>query len=125
MTDFDRVAEYRSAARVILRDDWLEDTARQEALIELCRRGRDEADAELILRAILAELCWSIDRPDVIAERSGYERLERRHQSLRAAGMESCQNCLRPLTNEADWRRWQQLREAAVIEAEVREGAVR
>jgi hypothetical protein len=116
----DEVAQFRQAARTLLRHRGLEE--RSEALRRLMKRAIAERN-ELAAGAITAEVEWSIDRHDVESTRHAGEPLERRHRALRARGLEACPTCASPLSAPADWRRWAELREAAIA-ARRREGAV-
>jgi hypothetical protein len=120
----ERIGTYRMAARQIVRHGGLDDEERIRALVTLSRHARTERFADLIVRAMLAELEWSIDAPDVLKQRTLGDPLEPRHRQLRGEGYSSCPRCLSPLSNDADWRYWRSLREAASRLAEAREGAV-
>jgi hypothetical protein len=120
----DRIGIYRAAFRQILRHEGLDSEERIRALVTLAGHARRERYAELIVRVMLSELEWSIDRDDVEAERTVGEPLERRHRQLRVEGHNSCPRCLSPLSNDTDWRYWRALRESAIREAEARERAI-
>jgi hypothetical protein len=122
--DLARVTAYRAAARRLLADEGLSDPSRRDALVRLMRRAKDEPDAVLAVGATIAEIGWSIDRADVLAEIGYGDPLERQHRALRAVGYSSCPTCLSRLSGEADWAHWRSLRESAIREAEAREGAV-
>ena len=117
------VAEYREAARRLLRSD-LTIEGRQIALMRLSRRAKGEQDVELIVGAIVAEVIWSIERDDVDAIRSAGDRMERAHRSIRARGYDRCPECLCDLSREFDWSRWHTARQGASAEYQAREGAV-
>jgi hypothetical protein len=117
------VAEYREAARRLLRSD-LTIEGRQIALMRLYQRGKREPLADVIVGAILAEVVWSIERDDVDILRSAGDRLERAHRSLRQRGYRLCPECLCELSSDFDWSRWRATREGATAEHEAREGAV-
>ncbi|MGZ5295462.1 MAG: hypothetical protein ACXWYT_00920 [Actinomycetota bacterium] len=121
---FERVADSRAAARRLLRNDTLSNEDRERALAGLYQRAKSEPLAEYCVRGIVAEVCWSIDRADALADRDFGEPLERRHRVLRAQGYDTCPKCLSALSREADWMRWRSLRAAAVEEIAAREGAV-
>jgi hypothetical protein len=117
-----RVAEYREAARRLLRSD-LTIEGRRTALMRLYAKAKREPSADLIVGAIVAEVVWSIEKDDVDALRSAGDRLERTHRSLRSRGYARCPECLCELLGELDWSRWRQIREGASAEYEAREGA--
>jgi hypothetical protein len=118
----ERVAEFREAARKILRSD-LTTESRTTALVRLYRKAKAEPWADLIVGAIVAELTWSIDRDDVIERESAGEPMERAHRSLRGRGYDRCPECRCELSRELDWSVWRQIREAAESEFWAREGA--
>lgn len=121
--DVTRVAEYREAARRLLRSD-LTIEGRKTALMRLYARGKGERFADVIVGAIVAEVVWSIEKDDVNALRSAGDRIERAHRSLRGRGYARCPECLCELSQELDWSRWQATRRGASAEYEAREGAV-
>lgn len=87
--DVTRVAEYREAARRLLRSD-LTIEGRKTALMRLYARGKGERFADVIVGAIVAEVVWSIEKDDVNALRSAGDRIERAHRSLRGRGYARC-----------------------------------
>lgn len=124
MTDVEQVTtEYRRAARRILRSRSLDEEARAAALIRLYGRAKAEEFASLIVGAIVAEIGWDIDGPDVLEARGYGDRQEREHRRLRARGLDRCPECWSVLSGPADWDGWAALREAAVAEAAAKEGA--
>lgn len=119
----DRAADFRKAARRILRDSSLGQDERSTALLRLFEIARRETCAEFAAGAIVAEIGWDHDQGDVLAQRSIGDPLERTHRRLRGRGYERCPECLTVLSNEVDWVYWSELRRAAIAEAEAREGA--
>jgi hypothetical protein len=117
------VAEYREAARRLLRSD-LTIEGRQTALMRLYRRAKTEPYADLIAGAIVAEVVWSIEKDDVDGLRVAGDRLERTHRSLRSRGYARCPECHCELSSSLDWTRWRAAREGAAAEYDAREGAV-
>jgi len=117
------VTDFRRAARMILRDAGLTRSDREGALERLYERAKAEPLARFAIGAIVAEILWSIDRPDVAAQRLVGDRLERRHRALRAEGFDRCPRCLTALSAAADWSYWAALRDDAAREASAREGA--
>jgi hypothetical protein len=115
--------EFRATARKILRDEHLPAQTRTRALLRLYRLALQSADPEWAIRAIVAEIGWDIDRHYTLSDATYGEPLERRHRQLRAAGYGRCPECWSQLSNEIDWTRWRDLREAAIAELEAREGA--
>jgi hypothetical protein len=93
-------------------------------LTTLVRHAKTERFADLIVRALLAELEWAIERYDVQAERTIGDEMERAARKLRGEGLQKCPTCRSFLSTEVDWDYWRALREAAIREAEAREGAV-
>jgi hypothetical protein len=121
----ERVRQFRQAARQILRQRWIETADdRTPALLNLVRRARQERYSDLIIRAITAEVLWSIDREDVSETRYLADPLERRHRQMRAEGFAACPRCLSPLSTALEWQAWHELREGAIRELEAREVAV-
>jgi hypothetical protein len=118
-----QVHDFRDAARRLLRSDLSHD-ARAQALDRLFQRAKSAPLADLTLRAIVAEVSWSIDHEDVHDLTSVGDRAEQAHRSLRARGFERCPECWCQLSTEIDWNRWRQLRQASQAELEAREGAV-
>jgi hypothetical protein len=121
--ELERVGIYRQAARVILRSG-LDDAGRVKGLVNLVRRGIRERYGNMIANAVLAELTWSLDRPDVIDQPVLGDAMEIRARKLRADGRRVCPTCATPLSNEIDWQHWARLRAGAIREAQAREGAV-
>jgi hypothetical protein len=121
--DVTRVAEYREAARRLLRSD-LTTEGRKTALMRLYARGKAERLGDLIVGAIVAEVVWSIEKDDMNTLRSAGDRMERAHRSLRARGYVRCPECLCELSRELDWSQWHAAREGASAEYAAREGAV-
>jgi hypothetical protein len=119
----ERVAEFREAARRILRSD-LTKESRTTALMRLYARAKDEPLADLIIPSVVAELAWSIDRDDVIELKSAGDLMERAHRSLRSRGYARCPECRCELSRELDWDYWRQVRTSAVDEFEARERPV-
>jgi hypothetical protein len=119
------VGEFREAARRILRDSDLSIEARETALMKLYDRGKREPSGDMIARALVAEVVWSLEKDDVAELRSTGDRWERAHRSLRGRGYDRCPECLCELSRELDCSRWRQIRAAATAEYEAREGAVR
>jgi hypothetical protein len=117
------VGLYRQAARTILRHRSLDTQERARALTNLVRRAKPERYASMICGALLAEVAWSLDQPDVLDQRSVGDVMEIAARKLRAEGRRECPTCRTPLSGPTDWERWRQLREAAVDEAQAREGA--
>jgi hypothetical protein len=117
------VAEFREAARRILRSD-LTIESRQTALLRLHQRAKAETFADLIIGAIVAEVVWSIERDDVGALRSAGDPWERAHRSLSSRGYSRCPECRCEISQALDWSRMRQVRESAAAEFEAREGAV-
>ena len=122
--ELSRIGVYRAAFRQVLRHRGLDNEERVRALMNLSRRARGERYAEMICIALFAELRWDLDREEVSRRRDTGDRLERRHRSMRAEGYDSCPRCLTELSRQADWDAWRAMREAAIVEAEAREGAV-
>lgn len=119
----ERVGEYREAARRLLRSD-LTIEGRQLAVMRLYEKGKREPFGDLIVRSIVAEVVWSIERDDVDEIRSAGDRMERAHRSLRARGYARCPECECELSRELDWLGWRSSRDAAEVEYHAREGAV-
>jgi hypothetical protein len=124
VSGLERVGVYRSAARQILRHRGLDGDDRVRGLMNLVRRARAERFADLILGVLQAELEWSIDREDVISERTLGDVMEDAARKLRGEGRAECPTCRTPLSGPTDWDRWRVLRAAAIREAEAREGAI-
>ncbi|MDP9235491.1 MAG: hypothetical protein M3P01_13215 [Actinomycetota bacterium] len=120
----ERIGTYRAAIRQILRHEGLDTEDRIRAMLVLVGHARAERYADLIVRVLLAELEWSIDRDDVEARRIYDDVMERRARSLRAEGRQICPTCETPLSSATDWSHWRALREQAIREVEAREGAV-
>ena len=118
-----RVALFRQAARLVLRSG-LDGEERARGLTNLVRRGRGEKFGETICRAILSEVIWSIEFPDLRARQSIGDVMEAAARKLRADGRRECPTCRTPLSGPVDWDYWRTLREAAISEAEAREQAV-
>lgn len=121
--DVARVAEYREAARRLLRSD-LTTEGRKTALMRLYDKGKCEPFADLIVGSIVAEVVWSIEKDDVDTLRSAGDRIERAHRSLRSRGYARCPECLCELSRELDWSQRHATRQEASAEYEAREGAV-
>jgi hypothetical protein len=121
-TALERVAEYRSVTRRILRE--IDGDERANALIRLKDHAKTEELAAWCLQAIVEEIGWEHERAAVYEQRSYGDRLERAHRRLRGQGYAACPTCESALSSEADWQHWRQLREAAIAEAEAREHAV-
>lgn len=119
-----RVAEFREAARRILRNTDLTIESRETALMRLYQRAKLDSFADLLVGAIVAEVLWSIEREDLDPLRATGDRLERAHRSLRGRGYARCPECMCELSRELDWSLWGQERRAAINEFEAREGAV-
>jgi hypothetical protein len=119
-----RVGEFREAARRLLRDADLTVEARERALLRPYDKGRREPFGDFIIKAVVEEICWGIERDDVDALRTVGDRMEREHRSLRNRGYQLCPECWTPLSTEVDWRHWKQLREGASAKFDAREGAV-
>jgi hypothetical protein len=120
----DRIGVYRQAMRQILRHDGLDTEVRIREMVNLAQHARREPYADLIARALLSELEWSIDRDTLEAQKAFDDEMERAARKLRAEGRQECPTCRTPLSNETDWRYWAALRRTAICEAEAREGAV-
>ena len=123
----DRVAEYRAAARTIVRAEHASVKRRCLGLLELVDSARAEPD--LTIRAWAERSIWEeakaflgMDDEEPALPPEGYERRQRR---LRSAGYETCPNCLARLATEDDLRRWSKLRTDAAELRDAREGAVR
>jgi hypothetical protein len=121
-TDLERVAEYRSVTRRILRE--LDGDQRANALLRLRDHAKVEELSGWCLQAIVEELGWEHERAAVFEQRSYGDRMERAHRKLRARGYSACPTCETALSSELDWSTWRQLREVAVAEAEAKEHAV-
>jgi hypothetical protein len=124
-TALGEIRAYRSAARQIARDESLGDD-RYGLLADLADRGRKETMAPgLVQGAIWAE-SWELllfgrtPKPPVIQG----DLVEQACRWLRRRGLDRCDRCRRPLPDERELDRWADLRAAAVIEAQLREGAV-
>jgi hypothetical protein len=122
-SDIDRVGIFRSAFRQICRHPGLDGDDRVRGEMNLVRRARSEPFADLILRALLSELEWSLDRDDVISERALGDVMETAARKLRGEGRAECPTCRTPLSGPIDWNRWRVLREAGIREAQAKEGA--
>jgi hypothetical protein len=122
--DLKRAGIYRRAARQILRHRGLTTSERADALINLIRKGRGEFFALQCIKSVEAELLWAIDKDELASARYVADPLERRHRAMRAEGFECCPKCLNRLSGPRDWETWHQIRESAIRELEVREGAV-
>jgi hypothetical protein len=120
--ELERVAEYRTVTRRILRE--LDGEERTAALIRLKDRAKTEDLAAWCLQSIVEELGWEHERAGLYEQRSYGDRLERAHRRLRGQGYSACPTCETALSSEADWLQWRQLRESAITEAETREHAI-
>jgi hypothetical protein len=119
----ERVGIYRAAFRQILRHGGLDTEERIQALVNLAGHARSERYGDLIVRVMLAELEWSIDRDEVESARTCDDEMERAARKLRSEGRQKCPTCRAFLSMLVDWDYWRSLREAAIREAEARDGA--
>jgi hypothetical protein len=119
----ERIGVYRAAMRQILRHQGLDTEERIRGMVNLVQHAKRERYADLIIRALLSELEWSIDRDNVEAQKTFRDEQERHHRRLRGERYERCPECCSPLSTEVDWMVWRQLRASAIAEAEAKERA--
>jgi hypothetical protein len=118
------VADFRRAARTILRSDVANDV-RCDALVLLMSRAKEHADADIIGRAIVTEIGFEQERAELERQAEvAADPVIRRHHELRRRGHDRCSRCLSRLSTPAEWEEWRRLDDQATHEIAVREGAI-
>ena len=119
----ERIGVYRAAMRQVIRHEGLDTEERIRGMVNLARHARRERYADLVTRALLSELEWSIDRDNVEAQKTFGDEEERHHRRLRGEGYDRCPECRSALSTPVDWMTWRQMRQSAIAEAAAREAA--